>query len=100
MTFPETEPIVAQGMVFVVGRQRFASRELPNDVIKKGYVGIPLHGAFVVALEYVCPFDIERRQFVTHRFNSAKAKSRGIPRLSGSLPISSVSRMAFNVSGL
>ncbi|MBR3957581.1 MAG: hypothetical protein IKJ89_07010 [Kiritimatiellae bacterium] len=52
-----------------------------------------------VAREYVCPFDIERRQFVTHRFNSAKAKSRGIPRLSGSLPISSVSRIAFTDIG-
>ena len=99
MTFTETEPVVAQGMVFVAGWQRFASRELPNDVIKKGDVEIPLQGAFVVALEYVCPFDIERRQFVTHRFNSAKAKSRGIPRLSGSLPISSVSRIAFTDIG-
>ena len=100
MAFAETEPVVAQGMVFVAGWQRFASRELPNDVIKKEYIEIPLHGAFVVALEYVCPFDIERRQFATQRFNSAKPKSRGIPRLSGSLPISSVSRIAFNVSGL
>ena len=100
MTFSETNPIVAQWMVFVAGRQRFASRELPDDIIKKGDVEIPHNGAFVVALEYVCPFDIERRQFVTHRFNSAKAKSRGIPRLLGSLPISSVSRIAFNVSGL
>ena len=100
MAFAETNPVVAQWMVFVVGWQRFASRELPNDAIKKGDVEIPLHGAFVVALEYVCPFDIERWQFVTHRFNSAKAKSRGMPRLSGALPISSVSRMASSVSGL
>ena len=100
MAFTEADPVVAQGRVFVGGWQRFASRELPNDVIKKGDVEIPLQGAFVVALEYVCLFDIERRQFVTHRFNSAKAKSRGMPRLSGSFPISSVSRIAFNVSGL
>ena len=83
-----------------VGPTTMAALLYLGDVIKKGDVEIPLQGAFVVALEYVCPFDIERRQFVTHRFNSAKAKSRGRPRLSGSLPISSVSRIAFNVSGL
>ena len=99
MALAESRPVVAERVVLVFRRQRFASRELPDDVIKKGDVKIPLYGAFIVALEYVCPFDIERL-LVTHRFNSAKAISRGNPCLLGSLPISSVSRMASRVSEL
>ena len=42
-----------------------------------------------------------RKGWNTHKIlEAAKAKSRGIPRLSESLPISPVSRIAFNVSGL
>ena len=86
-------------MVLIFRRQWFAARELPDDVIEERNVEIAFHGAFVVALEYTCPFDIERL-FGAHRFNSAKAKSRGNPCLLGSLPISSVSRIACRVSGL
>ena len=38
MAFSESHPIIAQWMVFVVWRQRFASGEFPDDVIKKGDV--------------------------------------------------------------
>ena len=99
MALAESRPVVVERMVLVFRRQWFAARELFDDVIKEGNVEIAFHGAFVVALEYACSFDIER-PFVTHRFNSAKAISRGNPCLLGSLPISSVSRIACRVSGL
>ena len=99
MALAESSPVVVERMVLIFRRQWFAARELPDDVIKEGNVEITFHGAFVVALEYVCPFDIERL-FVTHRFKAAKAKSRGNPFLSGLMPISSVSRMASMVSRL
>ena len=98
MALTESRPVVVERMVLIFRRQWFAARELPDDVIEEGNVEIALHGAFVVALEYAS-FDIERL-FVTHRFNSAKAISRGSPCLLGSLPISSVSRIACRVSGL
>ena len=95
-----SDVVSGKRVVMVLFRHRLARLENADGLREKLHVATTLFRALVIALEHICPFDVERRPFGTHRFNSAKAKSRGIPRLVGSLPISSVSRMASSVSGL